>query len=87
MEEAMQFRNDVEDSVEMGTSPPEPHLFLTNLLDGVEAQAERLREAAADEPDREQQQQITGYVEGLTDSIGPVRAALEQSQFGTFDLV
>jgi hypothetical protein len=87
MEEAMQFRNDVEDSVEMGTSPPEPHLFLTNLLDGVEAQAERLREAAADEPDREQQQQITGYVEGLTDSTGPVRAALEQSQFGTFDLV
>ncbi len=87
MENAMQFREDVEDSVEMGTSPPEPHLFLVALLGGIETQAERLREAAADEPDRERQRQVTEYVEELTDSIGPVRAALRQSQFGTFDLV
>ena len=87
MEAAMQFRKDVENSVGMEASPPEPHLFLAELLGGIEKQADRLRETAAGEPDRELERKITEYVEGLTDNITPVRSALEQSQFGTFDVI
>jgi hypothetical protein len=87
MEAAMTFREDVENSVEMETGPPEPHLFLAELLGGIEKQADRLRETAAGEPDRELERKITEYVEGLTDNITPVRSALEQSQFGTFDVI
>ncbi len=87
MENAMEFRNDVENSVDMGTSPPEPHLFLADLLDGIERQATRLREVTVAESSAEVERQVTAYVDDLTDNIGPVRAALKQSQFGTFDVV
>jgi hypothetical protein len=87
MEAAMKFRTDVENSVDMGTSPPEPPLFLAELLGGIEEQADRLQTATADELDRDLQRQVTGYVEGLTNDVRPVKAALEQSQFGTFDVV
>lgn len=87
MEDAMKFREDVENSVDMATSPPEPPLFLADLLGGIEEQADRLQEVTADEPDGELERQVTEYVEGLTDNVRPVKAALEQSQFGTFDVV
>ena len=87
MTAAMDFRRDVENAVDMGTSPPEPHLFLAGLLGGIETQATELERAAANEPDRQFKQQVTEYVEGLTDDIRQVKPALEQSQFGTFELV
>jgi hypothetical protein len=87
MENAMQFREDVENAVDIETSSPEPHLFLADLLGGIEAQADRLQELIRDESDRELERQVTEYVEGLTDNVRPVKTALEQSQFGTFDVV
>ena len=87
MDGAMQFRADLENSLGMATSPPEPSLFLAAILGGIEEQADTLQAVTADESDGELEQQVTEYVEGLTDSVRPVRAALEQSQFGTFDLV
>jgi hypothetical protein len=87
MEGAMQFREDVENAVDMGTSPLEPPLFLAELLGGIETRADRLQEATAAEPDRDLERDVTEYVEGLTDNLRPVKAALEQSQFGTFDVV
>lgn len=87
MEDAMKFREDVENSVDMATSPPEPPLFLADLLGGIEEQADRLQEVTADEPDGELERQVTEYVEGLTDNVKSVKAALEQTQFGTFDVV
>jgi hypothetical protein len=86
MEAAMKFREDVENSVDIKTSPPEPSFFLADLLGGVKEQADRLQTVAADEPD-EVEQEVTEYVEGLRESIRPIRGGLEQSQFGTFDVV
>jgi hypothetical protein len=87
MEGALTFREDVETSLDTATSPPEPHLFLATLLGGIREQADTLREVAANESNRELEQQVTEYVESLTNNANPVKAALEQSQFGTFDVV
>ena len=80
MENAMQFREDVEDSVDMRTSPIEPRLFLAELLGGVQQQADQLQERVRDEPNGTLQRQVTAYTES-------VKPALERSQFGTFDMV
>jgi ABC-type multidrug transport system fused ATPase/permease subunit len=87
MESAMTFREDVENSVDTATSSPAPSLFFADLLGGIEAQADRLQEVTADESDGELEQQVTEYVESLTENTRPVEAALRQSQFGTFDVV
>ncbi len=87
MDAAMKFREDVENSVDMETSPPEPSLFLADLLGGIEAQAAEIQNVTADEPDGELKRQVTEYVEDLRENVRPVKSGLKRSQFGTFDMV
>ena len=87
MQEATDFRADIESSVDLDTSPPEPAAFLREMVAGAENRAENLREVMKDERDEELQEKIEEYVEDLDENAETVREGLEDSQFGTFDVI
>jgi hypothetical protein len=87
MQEAMQFRNDVEEAVGVETSPPEPSRFLAALLIGIQAQAADLQDVTAAGSDTERAEQVTEFVAELRASTQPIAAALEAARFGTFEVV
>ncbi len=81
MEESMAFREDVERAVGVGISSPEPAAFLAELLDGIERQARTLDETTPSGTE------IDEYVQRLVDRTGAVTGALDDAQFGTFDVI
>lgn len=87
MQEAIDFRQDIESSVDLDTSPPEPAAFLREMVAGAENRAENLREVMADERDEELQEKIEEYVDDLDENAETVREGLEDSQFGTFEVI
>ena len=87
MTASMDFQQDVEEKLEEGVSPPEPSGFLYELLDGIEAQANRLAETMEDERDEALKHAVDAYVDRLTDSAKGVMSELEDAQFGTFEVI
>ncbi|ADJ14664.1 hypothetical protein [Halalkalicoccus jeotgali] len=87
MQEAMEFRRDIESKTEQDVSPPEPAAFLRELVAGIEDHAEALRDAVAGNYDGELEREIIEYVEALDDHAEAVREKIENTQFGTFDVI
>ena len=87
MQEAIDFRQDIESAVNLDTSPPEPAAFLREMVAGTENRAENLREVMEDERDEELQEKIEEYVADLDENAETVREGLEDSQFGTFEVI
>ncbi len=87
MQEAMAFRRDIEEKTDMGVSPPEPAAFLRELVAGIEAYAERLRDQMEDERDEELKERVNEYVDALDVHAETVRDEIENTQFGTFDVL
>ncbi|MWV41658.1 hypothetical protein [Natrialba sp. INN-245] len=87
MQEAMEFRRDVERTIEEDASPPEPAAFLFELVDGVHERANELEAEMEDERDEELREKVTEYVEETTGNAESVKSDLRDAQFGTFDVV
>jgi hypothetical protein len=87
MQEAMEFRRDIESKTDQGVSPPEPSAFLRELVAGVEDHAERLREEMGDERHEELKERVTEYADALDEHAETVREEIENTQFGTFDVL
>ena len=87
MQDAMSFEEDVEDVLDVGTSPPEPAEFLRALVDGIETRSDRLEQLVANEGDEELKQEVRELVENIEDEARPVKRALTDAQFGTFDVL
>ncbi|MFC7008038.1 hypothetical protein [Halalkalicoccus salilacus] len=87
MDDAMEFRRDLESRTDMGVSPPEPAAFLRELVAGVEDYAERLRNEMEDERDEELKERVNEYVDALDDHAETIREEIENTQFGTFDVI
>ena len=87
MEESMEFRRNVEDEGGMEVSPPEPAAFLREVVESTEAKAERLIELMDGEGNEELSETVTEYAESLDEHAEIVREKLEDSQFGTFDVI
>ncbi|WP_049922441.1 hypothetical protein [Halopiger djelfimassiliensis] len=87
MHESMQFRRDIEDTIDEDTSPPEPAAFLYELVDGVEKRATELEATMEDERDEELQAKISDYVDDAVGNARTVKDDLEESQFGSFDVI
>ena len=87
MDQAMDFRQDVESEIDLDVSPPEPAAFLKLLVDRTEAQAKRLRDVVDDERDEELRERIDDYVEDLLENADEVSEGLEGAQFGTFEVL
>ncbi|WP_121742041.1 hypothetical protein [Natronorubrum halophilum] len=87
MQGSMEFREDVEDTIEEETSPPEPAAFLWELVDGVHERANELEETMEDERDEALREKIADYVDDATGNAESVKSGLENSQFGTFEVI
>jgi hypothetical protein len=87
MNEAMDFRRDIEDASGMGISPPEPAAFIRELVAATEDSAERLRDVIEDERDEELRERVNEYVDALDEHAETVREEIEDAQFGTFDVI
>ncbi|MXV63622.1 hypothetical protein GS429_16460 [Natronorubrum sp. JWXQ-INN-674] len=87
MQESMDFRQDVEDTISEDASPPEPAAFLFELVDGVSERATELEEEMEDERDEELREKIADYVEDTTGNAESVKEDLEDAQFGSFEVI
>ncbi|MFB6105340.1 MAG: hypothetical protein ABEJ70_00055 [Halobacteriaceae archaeon] len=87
MEEAMQFRRDVEGLLDAPISPPEPSAFLRALVDVSGERARELAATVADDPDEEFRSRIDDYADGLRTNAAAVSAQVADAEFGTFELV
>lgn len=87
MRGAMDFREDVEESIDTPVTPPEPSAFLRSILDATQARANDLSEAIAECQDEQLREQTTSYVDSLTENAESVSDQLESAQFGTFTVL
>ncbi len=87
MSESMDFRQTVEDTIDIDVSPPEPASFMKMLVERSRAQAEELRNVMEDERDEELKEKVDDYVDDLTDNADTVSEKLDNAQFGTFDVI
>ncbi|EFW94131.1 hypothetical protein ZOD2009_03270 [Haladaptatus paucihalophilus DX253] len=87
MEGAMQFRREVEDALDVPTAPPEPASFMQALLEETKSRANALADAVDESRDEDLKDEIGSYVDGLTGNADEVSDTLEDTQFGTFDVL
>ncbi|RKD88089.1 hypothetical protein [Halopiger aswanensis] len=89
MDDAMAFREDVEDAVGRNTSPPEPSVFLRGLVESTGERARSLLEALEDDPhlDDATCEDIREYADGIVADAERVAGDLEGQQFGQFEVV
>lgn len=86
MEKAMEFQEDVEDSLDVDVSPSDPAGFLRAIILGSREKAERLAEEAGG-VDEELGESLQEFLEGLRGNAGEVAGRLEDAEFGSFDVV
>ncbi|WP_254545953.1 hypothetical protein [Halomarina pelagica] len=86
MQGAMDFREDVRMLLDTEISPPEPSAFLGAIVDGIQTYANRLEESVADGDD-DLREHTDEYVDSLTDHAAVVGNKLEDTQFGTFNVL
>ena len=84
MAESLAFRADIERKLPTETVSPEPAAFLSELVDGIRADAETLRESV---DDTELAAALDDYVDGLQTTSEQVSENLSAVQFGTFDVL
>lgn len=87
MEEALAFRQDVEEDLDLAVSPAEPAAFLGALADVTVERAEAFRDAVETGPDDDRRRRVDAYVDGIVASGEAVSRRLEDAQFGTFGVV
>ncbi|WP_440007815.1 hypothetical protein [Halomicrococcus sp. SG-WS-1] len=87
MEGAMEFRRDAEEVLGHQTAPPEPAAFMEALMDETKSRAEELAGAVEESRDEELKRAIESYVDGLTENADAVSDTLEDTQFGTFNVL
>ena len=87
MEGAMEFRREIEDALDVPAAPPEPASFMKALLDETALRAETLADAVDESRDEDLKEEIRSYVDGLTGNADEVSDTLEDTQFGTFDVL
>lgn len=87
MSESMTFREDVEDLVERGTSPPEPSMFLRGLVDATGERAQAVLELVDADGDGSVPDEIPDYANGIVEDADRVSDRLKDEQFGEFGVV
>ncbi|MFD1563810.1 hypothetical protein ACFR99_09640 [Haloarchaeobius amylolyticus] len=89
MQEAMDFRYDIEDELTMDVTPPEPAAFLYELVAGIQEEANEFESMiAADSGHSDDlEAKVNTYVDELTENARSVNRNLEGAQFGTFEVI
>ncbi|KTG09167.1 hypothetical protein AUR64_15345 [Haloprofundus marisrubri] len=87
---ALEFREDVEDVLDVPAAPPEPSAFLRALVEGIRNRAEELKTTSAEtngDSTEDAESAVSEYVDGLVGNADGVSDQLEEEQFGTFDVL
>ncbi len=87
MEGAMQFRQDVADTIQAPVSPSRPAQFLRSLVQVSGERAEELRETIADSEDEELKESFTDFTRSLIENANYVSEGLDDARFGQFDVI
>jgi hypothetical protein len=84
MRNVTEFRGDVEETVEMATSPAEPSRFLRTLIEAADQRARRLKDTVTD---GDELQEIASYADGLLEHSQVVSDELTNTDFGSFEVL
>jgi hypothetical protein len=87
MDEAMRFREDVEDAIDAPAAPPEPAAFLRSVVDATNARASELADAVADSDDDRLHERVDNLVDSIEGNAETVTDRLGDAQFGTFGVL
>lgn len=87
MEGAMDFRTDVEDTLDTQITPPEPSAFLRSIIDVTQTRANGLSDAIDEIQDEQLRERTDAYTDSLTANAEAVGDQLEETKFGTFEVV
>jgi len=88
MEGAMSFRRDVEDQLGIDVAAATPSEFLRELIETVGERARALSEAAESAVgDRPEVDRVTDFTDELQRNASSTESALEDAQFGSFDVL
>jgi hypothetical protein len=87
MDEAMAFREDVEDAIDAPAAPPEPAAFLRSVVDATNARANDLAVAVADSDDDRLRERVDNLVDSIEGNADAVTDRLSDAQFGTFGVL
>ena len=84
---AMEFREDVEATIEAPIVPPEPSSFLRAIVEVTGTRANALEDAVSESRDEQFIERTENYVDSLAGNAEAVGNKLDGAQFGTFDVL
>ena len=84
---AMEFREDVEATIEAPIVPPEPSSFLRAIVEVTGTRANALEDAVSESRDEQFIERTEDYVDSLAGNAEAVGSKLDGAQFGTFDVL
>ncbi|ELY71008.1 hypothetical protein [Natrinema versiforme] len=87
LEGALDFRRDVEESIDAPISPPEPSSFLRAVIAASEDRAHDFREAVSESQDEDLKERVDDFVDNVTTHADAIRDDLEDAQFGTYEVL
>lgn len=87
MEGAMQFRQDVSDTISAPVSPAQPAQFLRALVQVAGARARTLRDTIEDTVNEDIGTEIEEYTTSLIENADRVSNGLDDARFGNFDVL
>lgn len=86
LRETNKFREDIEETADIGVSPSEPSQFLRVLIDLVNTRANELN-AAVTESGHDDFDDIIAYTDGIVEHGQEVHSDLQQAEFGSFQVI
>ncbi|MDQ2050097.1 hypothetical protein RBH26_06325 [Natronolimnohabitans sp. A-GB9] len=87
LEGALEFRRNIEESIDAPISPPEPASFAQAIVAASADRATDFRQSVSDSHDEELIERVDDFVDNLTTHADSIRDELETAQFGTYDVV
>ncbi|ELZ15220.1 hypothetical protein C477_18580 [Haloterrigena salina JCM 13891] len=84
---ALEFRTDIEESIDAPISPPEPASFVQAIIAASEDRATDFREAVSESQDEELKERVDDFVDNVTTHADSIREDLEEADFGTYEVV
>ncbi|QRV16460.1 hypothetical protein [Haloterrigena salifodinae] len=84
---ALEFRTDIEESIDAPISPPEPASFVQAIIAASEDRATDFREAVSESKDEELKERVDDFVDNVTTHADSIREDLEDADFGTYEVV
>jgi len=87
MDEAMAFRQDVEDAIDTQAAPPEPAAFLRAIIETTRASVAELTDAISESDDAQLREHAHHLADNIEGNAEMVEDQLEDAQFGTFDVL